>query len=701
MAAGGWGGGWGPGQQQLQAEEEKPAATGGLLDEILTGWGEEEASQQVQSAAEEPTLAALEAQAAAPAEPTLADLGAQAEAPAAAEQFGQEDASAFAEIAQAVGEAASAEAPPASEAPPLRAAHTRPLLEAARELDTVDVLRPRGFPVAGPEPARPGGLAWVLFGVAGIGCVVLAAVAILLFSSFRRAAEERERLRHAADKGKQDVQDAISQRDVAQNQVRRMRTQLTDGSQGLVEELKALKVEKKRVEEEAARTVATAEKAAEERKAAVVARNRALELKRRAESSLAASAKVSRAIKIMNSPRRLLEAEALLTESIKSGYYGPEAWLWRGWARMKLRKPEAVDDFVKADEVVRAGVMSQALLYAGDASRMLLGDPDMAREYYRRAARGKDDYSLIARARYVESLGEIDEALKSARRAVKKNPTLWEAHFALAEIDAKKVRSGPAPGSVDENLLRVAGEFGQVTELNPLLGQALAAKAEFLFDAYLATEDRSLLLKADRDAERACRTEPQLCYAKFVRARTLIALGRPKEALAYLETVLREEPWRSRAWGDKGTALLMLEKPEEAGGCFEKAIELDKRSVPSHLGLAGVYMALGKFDGALKVLQRAVSLRKDWPETHMLIAHFHLYAPQRHDAEKAKAAARLAHNLTGGKNIRAIIMLVRTCIVLKDRQEAEEYLRIGRRISPENRTLLALEEQLHEGPRSP
>ncbi len=687
------------GEEEPAEVEEKPAAGGNLLDEILSEWGDEGGS-----AAEEPTMPAREA----PGEEAPPAAVATPEEPAAPEEEAlegaaamQEDSSGWADLARAAEEAAAppeeAPAPPpalAERQPPQRTLATRPLVEAVNAMEAEDALTPRGFPVGTPASARPGGLPRTLFAMVAVGCVGLAAAALLLYNKLSQARAERENFGKIAEQSKADKEKAEKERDDADKLLQDQKLKLAEDRLVLQQKLGEAEAAKRQAKEEASRAKAAAEKKAEEavaeRDKARAERDEARELTTSAEKSLSAAAEVSRALELMNNPGRLVEAEKLVTKAIDSGYDGPEAYLWRGWARMKRHKPEeAVDDFVTAEEVSRSG-LPQALLYAGDVSRTMLGDEKKAAEYYRRAAGGKGHYSLVADARHAEALGELDKALKLAQKAVKEARTLWEARLALAEIDAKKILNGPVSGYTEENLKRVVDEFGRATKLNPLLAHAFAAKADFLFDVYLVTKDKFLLLRADRDAERASDIEPDLHYARFVRARTLIALGRPEDALTYLETVLRKEPWRSRAWVDKGTALLALSKSFEAEESFKEALRLNRNSILAHLGLARVCFKLGKYDEGLRALQDVVTQREDWPEAHLLIAGYYLHAPGKMNLGKAKTAALAAYNMTNGRNVRAIVMLVEILKLRREYEEAAKYVRMGLESFPRDKDLIKL-----------
>ena len=318
------------------------------------------------------------------------------------------------------------------------------------------------------------------------------------------------------------------------------------------------------------------------------------------------------------------------------------------------------------------------------------GDAQMATEFYRRAARGADDYSRIAGARYAEALGELDEALKLANDAVEKSPKLWETHLALAEIRAKRILAGSPSGYDEESLEEVAEGFREVTKLDPLHARAFAGRADFLFDAYRATQDESFLKEASKDAERAAEIDPKLCYARFIRARTLIALGRPRDALGLLDTVLEDEPWRSRAWVDKGRACLMIPDLDEAGVCFEEALKLDENSVVARLGLVNVYLRLRKCEMALRSLKKLAELREDWPEAHLLLGQYYLGAPGRVDPLKAKKEGELVDQWTGGGDVRAKRLLAQATFDLKEYEEAKGHIREGLKRAPGDEYLLNL-----------
>jgi Flp pilus assembly protein TadD len=70
--------------------------------------------------------------------------------------------------------------------------------------------------------------------------------------------------------------------------------------------------------------------------------------------------------------------------------------------------------------------------------------------------------------------------------------------------------------------------------------------------------------------------------------------GRPQEALAPLEDVLKTFPESTRAHLELGRALLQANRVEDAAGRLQRAVELEPGNWPAHLLLGKAYFRLGR-----------------------------------------------------------------------------------------------------------
>lgn len=91
----------------------------------------------------------------------------------------------------------------------------------------------------------------------------------------------------------------------------------------------------------------------------------------------------------------------------------------------------------------------------------------------------------------------------------------------------------------------------------------------------------------------------------------------PRQAILALKRAVRQNPENAGAHYNLGTALLHLERDQEALESFQKAITLEPRSAPAHVGLGVALNRLGKGLQAVAAFRQALSLKPDDPLTYL------------------------------------------------------------------------------------
>jgi serine/threonine protein kinase/Tfp pilus assembly protein PilF len=168
------------------------------------------------------------------------------------------------------------------------------------------------------------------------------------------------------------------------------------------------------------------------------------------------------------------------------------------------------------------GEEARAWVLAGDTAAQVLGDADLALNYYQAAAKiaPEDPYGLTGRARAELLKNNADEALRLAQSALQKADWLWEAHLLAGRILAGQTAPNVAPRDLHLALRHLDSAVDYAAdspEVWSARAQALLSKGEK--NAALADLDELLRLTPD-DAEALTR-----------RAELLAALERPNEAL--------------------------------------------------------------------------------------------------------------------------------------------------------------------------
>ena len=135
------------------------------------------------------------------------------------------------------------------------------------------------------------------------------------------------------------------------------------------------------------------------------------------------------------------------------------------------------------------------------------------------------------------------------------------------------------------------------------LAGALELKASFLsapslFEKSLALTDRALAVRPD-DAD-----------AHVQRGDTLLAMGRPDEAIAELKEGLRLQPDRATAHGSLARAYWIGKgRVDDAIREFEETLRLNPQGGYTHLQLALLYSLRGEYDAAERIARQAVELQ--------------------------------------------------------------------------------------------
>jgi len=95
---------------------------------------------------------------------------------------------------------------------------------------------------------------------------------------------------------------------------------------------------------------------------------------------------------------------------------------------------------------------------------------------------------------------------------------------------------------------------------------------------------------------------------------SLVALGRPAEALACYERALEINPRDARVRSNKGNALGKLGRPDEALACYERALEISPRYAEAWCSKGVALGLLGRFAEALTCCERALEINPRYAE---------------------------------------------------------------------------------------
>jgi tetratricopeptide (TPR) repeat protein len=227
---------------------------------------------------------------------------------------------------------------------------------------------------------------------------------------------------------------------------------------------------------------------------------------------------------------------------------------------------------------------------------------------------------LVERARLLEDLERLDEAIAAYAAAASKDPTagslvrlsallLRVGRAADALVPAEQVQSRhptDPSGWLAEGRARAA--LGRVTEAEVSFRKAkdLGATADATFEL------ARTLHSQERDAEALIGLQgiaPSDVEALLLRAEIQARLGRAEPALADVELAIRAATdGKDLAYRQKGRLLLDLGRPTEAVAAFDAALGFRPADPEAWLDAARAWKALGQGGRARKMVDEALRL---------------------------------------------------------------------------------------------
>jgi predicted Zn-dependent protease len=132
---------------------------------------------------------------------------------------------------------------------------------------------------------------------------------------------------------------------------------------------------------------------------------------------------------------------------------------------------------------------------------------------------------------------------------------------------------------------------------------------------------KNKLQDARKHADRALAIAPQ--YAHALTLRGILKLGEQDATggIADLQQAIKNDPNYALAYIALGAGLNAQRNFEDAERTLQRGMSLDPNAWQGWFELTKAEIALGKFQDALKHINRAEELKKDYPTIHLLMAH--------------------------------------------------------------------------------
>lgn len=208
--------------------------------------------------------------------------------------------------------------------------------------------------------------------------------------------------------------------------------------------------------------------------------------------------------------------------------------------------------------------------------------------------------------------------------------------------------AGPArAGSSDQDervISRAYGLFdaGKRDKALAEITQAIAASpksSDLYATRAILLEAEGRLIEARQDADRAYDLDPEDPWNTYVRARVLLAVEEPQQALAVLDPALKEYPTASN-FELRGEVLAKLGRKAEAEKDFKAAIKLAPSDVDLRVGYIAFLVNEDRAEEAMTEVEAALAEAPGSKRALLWKLHIHLLLPHQTEmAGKALAGA--------------------------------------------------------------
>lgn len=281
-----------------------------------------------------------------------------------------------------------------------------------------------------------------------------------------------------------------------------------------------------------------------------------------------------------------------------------------------------------------------------------LGLHDRASAYldHAGAKAGDDPYLAYRRGALLAAQGHWDAALALQQDLCRRFPDDIDLaaaqanllHYAGRHDEAEAAWSsmqaaGRLPDYAWANRLRTLHFLGRLQEglaLAEMRGALLHGQPETAGVLSLMAVDAGEFAAAARWADLALAGQPDSIEALTARGALALAAKDAQGALAALRPVVQRKPQEGRAWSSLGVAHLLLLEAESAHAAFTRATALMPAHIGSWHGLGWASLLGRDITGAATAFEQALTLDRNFGESHGAVAISHALAGRRDEAER-------------------------------------------------------------------
>jgi protein O-GlcNAc transferase len=255
--------------------------------------------------------------------------------------------------------------------------------------------------------------------------------------------------------------------------------------------------------------------------------------------------------------------------------------------------------------------------------------------------------------------GNLDESVKSFRRAIRIKPDFAEAHNNLGATlqdlgqleDAiasyrRAIQIKPNYAEAYNNLGNVLRELKRLDEAVINCRHAVECKHDYANahnNLANALRDNGQYEEAEASYRRALILKPDFVMAYCGIGLALNALGKREDAMAHYRKAIEINPNYFEAHTHIGNALRDVDRPGEAMLSYRRALEIKPDFFDAYFNLANILRAFGNHDEAIEVFHRVLAFNPNSAEAHNSLGNLLLEIGQAGGAiENYRRALQLA-----------------------------------------------------------
>ena len=267
----------------------------------------------------------------------------------------------------------------------------------------------------------------------------------------------------------------------------------------------------------------------------------------------------------------------------------------------------------------------------------------------------------LAKSVILFNLGQFDEALMAAEKAIHLEPSLPNAQ---AHLDTVKVAKGmlqakgqrqetlnPEVNALTQQAIAHQGQ-GQHNEAIALLNQALALEPNFfsaLYSLGISLGATGQKMNALDCFIKAADVAPHLPIGHFAKAQSYADLGLADDALASFDKTIEVDPTYTQAYTNKAALLQAINRHHDALLTLIACVEVDPNNALAYEGQGHLLSQFKQFDLSVNTFKRLLEIDPNYSYAEGHLMHARLSCCDWTDYEESRN--RIIDGIRAGKKV--------------------------------------------------